>query len=60
MNLDFINNIGIKYIGLSLSKFIKLIYLKMNLDFINNIGIKYIGLSLSKLIKLTKLNFEIL
>ena len=49
-----------KYLGLVLSKFIKLIYIKLDFDFkirnnIGDIGAKYIGLALSKLFKLTNL-----
>ena len=61
MKIFTLNNkicdIGIKYLGLGLSKLIKLNYLKLEFSFIFNnkigdIGIKYLALGLSKLINL--------
>ena len=54
---------GIKYLGLGLSKLIKLKYLNLNLDYnlnnkIGGEGIKYLGLGLSKLIKLNYLKLD--
>ena len=59
-----IGDIGIKYLGLGLSKLIKLINLNINLKYlfknnIGNIGIKYLVLGLSKLTKLNNLVFYI-
>ena len=55
--INKIGNIGTKYLGLGLSKLIKLINLNINLKYlfknnIGNIGIKYLVLGLSKLTKL--------
>ena len=53
-----IGDIGTKYLGLGLSKLIKLINLDLRLwinilsNKIRDIGIRYLGLGLSKLIKL--------
>ena len=52
-NINKIRDIGIKYLGLGLTKLIKLN------DLIRDIGIKYLGLGLTKLIKLNDLTLRI-